>query len=65
MVVECPMKTNGDGKLYADVETFKKSANFQSIVIFLNNFPYYSHCTCYTHNPIRNQFLHRSQQSFQ
>ena len=35
------MKTNSDGKLYADLETFKKSANFQSIVVFLNNIPYY------------------------
>ena len=35
------MKTNSDGKMYADLETFEKSENFKSFVVFLNNFPYY------------------------
>ena len=39
--IECPMKRNSDGKLYGDVEAFKKSANFRSIVVFVNNFAYY------------------------
>ena len=42
ILAECPIITNKDGLFEADLESFKKDeANFRSIIVFANNFPYF------------------------